>query len=136
MISWSSLLFLIDANETFINIYETSEERNFTKILNSNLTEASFSLEYLGYPVPTLLWRDIYGNEIPRQNDGKHRFLAYGKQNGLTTVKIKHPRVSDSGNYTLHAKNGRMEKEQKFELYVKGMFEFSLIYVHQQPNLK
>lgn len=36
-------------------------------------------------------------------------------------MKIRNPRVSDSGYYTLYADNGRIQKEQKFQLQVINM---------------
>lgn len=82
---------------------------------------ANWFVKFLGHPKPTLVWRDLHGNEIPWSTveDHSRKFDAFiGKDS--TTLKIHHPKIGDSGYYTLSADNGRMQKEQKFQLLVKG----------------
>lgn len=79
-------------------------------------------VEYRGYPAPKLVWYDIHGDEIPwstiEQKSCKYEAIQDKRR---VTLKIRDVRVSDSGYYTLHADNGQMQKEQKFQLTVISM---------------
>lgn len=80
-------------------------------------------MKYSGHPVPTLVWRDTHGNEIPWSvEDDKSRKIVATKDKTSTTLRIKDPKINDSGNYTLFADNDKMQKEQQFQLLVKGNF--------------
>lgn len=66
-----------------------------------------------------MIWRDHEGDEIP-WTTGNHKGCKYeaiqNKQS--VTLKIKDVRTTDTGDYTLYADNGRVQKEQKFHLDV------------------
>lgn len=81
-------------------------------------------MKYAGHPFPSLVWRDLRGNEIPWSSiEDKNRKYEATKDNRSTTLKIRNPKITDSGFYTLYADNGQMQKEQKFRLLVKGICE-------------
>lgn len=111
--------FCADAGESFINITEPSQK--YSLEISSSKNEAKWYVKYVGYPTPTIIWRDPHNNEIPwREIESKDQKLEAMHDATSTTLKIRNPRISDSGSYTLYAHNGKMEKEQKFNLYVKG----------------
>lgn len=93
--------------------------------LNPNRKQATFNAKYSGLPNPTIFWRDIEGNRIPwsiRENKStKYEARQYEKKSS-TILKIRNPKTTDSGFYTLCADNGQIQKEQKFKLLVKGIF--------------
>lgn len=55
------------------------------------------------------------------KNDKNRKIKATFKHNQHTLLQINNPQLSDAGNYTLYADNGRMKKEQTFELLVRGI---------------
>lgn len=122
-------VIVLGAGESFINITEPSGK--YKSEVTSNKKEVKWYVKYSGHPFPTLVWRDIRGFEIPWsvEEDKSHKFEAI-KDKRTTTLKIRNPQIGDSGFYTLHASNGKIEKEQQFQLLVKGAwmfhFEFKL----------
>lgn len=75
-------------------------------------------MKYWGHPFPTLVWRDIRGIDIPwSAEDGKYEAT---KDNRSTTLKIRNPKIGDSGIYTLHANNGYIAEKKEFQLLVRG----------------
>lgn len=70
-----------------------------------------------------MIWRDREGDEIPwstvSQKGCKYEAIR-NKQS--VTLKIKDIRTTDTGDYTLYADNGRVQKEQKFHLDVINIF--------------
>lgn len=109
------------ANESFINITEPSGKYNSE--LSANQKEAKWYVKYSGHPTPTLMWRDVQGREIPWSNDdgsNPNRKYEATQDKRSTTLKIRNPQIGDSGYYTLYASNGQIQKEQKFQLLVKG----------------
>lgn len=88
----------------------------------ANATIASWNVKYSGYPKPTIIWRDPHNNEIPWTELESHDHKIEAKRfEHQTTLTIRKPTISDSGNYTLHAENGIETKDKKFELFVGGM---------------
>lgn len=119
--SFSYFFEFAGVNESFINITEPSG--NYNLIVTSNQNEATLLVWYSGYPNPTLAWYDNHGTEIPwtKTTDTNFSRKFEAKQDKRsTTLKIKNLQMSDSGYYILYANNGRMQKEQKFQLLVKG----------------
>lgn len=92
---------------------------------------ANWLVKYAGHPTPTLVWRDVHGNEIPwsTTEDFSRKFDAFIDKRS-TTLRIHNPRITDSGYYTLYADNERVQKEQKFQLLVKGILSESGITFH------
>ena len=114
-----NVVTILAAGESFINITEPSGKYNAE--ITSNKKEMKWFVKYSGHPFPKLVWRDIRGFEIPWSvEEDKTRRIEAIKDKRTTTLKIRNPKISDSGNYTLYAANGKMEKEQKFQLLVKG----------------
>lgn len=110
------------ADDSFINFIAPSNE--FT--IDSNQPDARIFVKYWGYPNPTVVWRDTHGNKVPgsaTQNDGQPRKFEtlFDADENLTILRILQPTVKDSGNYTLCANNSRIERNQTFQLLVKGM---------------
>lgn len=83
---------------------------------------AKWFVKYVGHPRPTLVWRDLHGNEIPWSSfeDQNRKFDAFIDKDS-TILNIYNPKIGDSGFYTLYADNGKIKKEEKFQLLVKGM---------------
>lgn len=107
------------ADESFINITEPSGK--YTLELSSNKPEAKWYVKFAGHPTPTLVWRDPHGHEIPwRELEYPDQKYEATRDRVSTTLKIRIPRISDSGVYTLFASNGKLEKEKQFTLYVRG----------------
>lgn len=83
------------------------------------IREVKWVVEVRGHPEPKFVWRDREGDEIP-WSTGNHKGCKYeaiqNKQS--VTLKIKDIRITDTGDYTLYADNGRVQKEQKFHLDV------------------
>lgn len=105
--------------EYFIDMKEPNEKYVLT--LNSTKREAKWLVKYSGHPFPALVWRDPRGNEIQwsTKEDKSRKFEAtFDKRS--TTLKIRNPKIGDSGNYVLHADNGRIQKDQEFKLLVRG----------------
>lgn len=96
---------------------------NSTNKSHSNRTHtANWYVKYAGHPAPTLVWRDMHGNEIPwSTTEDLNRKIDAFVDKRSTTLKIHNPKIGDSGHYTLYADNGRIQKEQKFQLLVKGV---------------
>lgn len=110
------------ATESFINITEPSGK--YKTELAANKKEVKWFVKFSGHPVPTLVWRDIHGHPIAwstvnDRNNPESKYEAI-QDTRSTTLKIRYPKINDSGNYTLYANNGKMQKEQKFQLLVKG----------------
>lgn len=122
MIYYALFLISIGANGSFIDIISGGVHLP----MNPNRKEATFSAKYTGIPIPTIFWRDINGNPIPwsktENKTRKYEALKFDKKlKTSTTLRIRAPKTSDSGFYTLCANNGQIQKEQKFELLVKGV---------------
>lgn len=92
-------------------------------VLNETKREVKWHIKYAGHPMPTLVWLDPRGNEIPwSSTSDRNRKLEATMDKRTTTLKIRNPVIGDSGPYTLRANNGKMKKEQRFQLLVKGNF--------------
>lgn len=89
--------------------------------LNSTKREAKWFVKYSGHPFPTLVWRDARGNEIPwsTKEDKSRKFEATIDRRS-TILKIRNPKITDSGTYILHADNNNIQKDQEFKLFVRG----------------
>lgn len=112
----------------------TVESANNKNIHNERSSVAKWFVKYAGHPKPTLVWRDLHGNEIPWSTfeDHNRKFDAFIDKDS-TTLKIHHPKIGDSGAYILYADNGRIQKEQKFELFVKGTYHLcQRFYIHRK----
>lgn len=113
-------LFIPGAQEPFIEITEPAGK--YSLKVTTKIREVKWVVEYRGYPAPKLIWYDIHGDEIPwssvEQKSCKYEAI---QDKHRVTLKIRDVRVSDSGYYTLHADNGQMQKEQKFQLTVISM---------------
>lgn len=103
--------------ESFIDIIETNGKYNLR--VTPKIREVKWVVEVRGHPDPALVWRDREGDEIP-WTTGNHKGCKYEaiRNKQSVTLKIKDVRITDTGDYTLHAGNGRVEKEQKFHLDV------------------
>lgn len=115
------LLKSIGLNESVIELNEPAGK--YSLKIRPKTREVKWFVRYSGLPIPTLTWRDTHGNEIPWVNtddEAKDLPIFAIKDEKRTILKIKYPQISDSGYYTLHADNGRIEKEQKFELKIIG----------------
>lgn len=111
--------YFIDLKEPTGKYSVTVESANNSKNRGSI---AKWYVRFSGHPKPTLVWRDLHGNEIPWSTveDHSRKFDAFLTKDS-TTLNIYHPKIGDSGFYTLYADNGRIQKEEKFELLVKGI---------------
>lgn len=89
--------------------------------MNSTKREAKWLVKYSGHPFPTIVWRDPRGNEIPwsTKEDKSRKFEAIVDRRS-TILKIRNPKITDSGIYILHAENGYISKDQEFKLFVRG----------------
>lgn len=111
---------LVGLEELHIDIILTD---NSTFTVDSDQVEAIFTAKYSGYPEPMLIWYDTYGNQIPWSAKNSVKFEAIlDHTTQQTALKINRPQIADSGYYTLWADNGHVQKEQKFQLLVKGDF--------------
>lgn len=118
---------IIFANESFIDIEVKSNK--FVLDLAANQTEAKWYVKFAGYPTTTIVWRDPNQNEIPwTQIENKNNKLEAMYSESSTILRIRHPKISDSGTYALHARNERMEKKQEFKLFVRGKQDSKLIF--------
>lgn len=125
-LSWPLMFSFVGDHEYFIEFNEPLEKLD-TLIVesstnNNDITHmAKWYIRFSGYPKPTLVWLDLHGNEIPWSTieDRNRKFNAIIEEDS-TSLKIHHPKISDSGYYTLYADNGQIQKEQKFQLLVKG----------------
>ncbi|XP_031631901.1 vascular endothelial growth factor receptor 1-like isoform X3 [Contarinia nasturtii] len=129
-----NIIKILGANESFINISEPSGRYKFE--VSANQSELKWYVKYYGHPVPEIVWRDIRGNEISwSQSEDRNRKFEATKDEKATTLKIRKPRLGDSGFYVLHADNGRMIKEQKFQLLVKEKPQLSMNDVSIKPGV-
>lgn len=83
-------------------------------------------MKYSSYPpVETLEFRDKNKDVVPWlsgfDNEAKLKIKAI-RESRSVTVLIQNISIADSGTYTLYAYNGRMERERRIELKVKGLF--------------
>lgn len=84
-------------------------------------------LRYASYPpIEQLVWRDVRGNEIPWITDTdrnpQRKLEARIEEERKIILIIRNININDSGFYKLYANNGKMEKELKMELRVKGIY--------------
>lgn len=127
----------IDANESFINITEPSGR--YKVEVGSNKKEVQWHAKYSGHPIPKIVWRDIRGNEIPWSlSEDKSRKYEATKDDKSTTLKIRNPKIGDSGFYILTGDNDdQKHEERKFQLLVKGKKNtFLFIFAFQTVNLR
>lgn len=113
----SSFFRISGAQESFIDIVELNGKYNLR--VTPKIREVKWVVEVRGHPEPKLVWRDREGDEIP-WTTGNHKGCKYEAIRNRENVilKIKDVRITDTGDYTLHADNGRVVKEQKFHLDV------------------
>lgn len=117
---------LPDPEETFINITEPSGKYDFE--VSSQQNQVQWYLKYASYPaVETIEFRDRSKEVVPWMSgfdmDPKRKIEAK-RENRRIMVVIRNISIADSGTYTLYAFNGRMEKERRIELKVKGLLHF------------
>lgn len=115
------LLKLIGPNESVIELNEPTGKYSLKIRPKTRLVK--YIVRYSGLPIPKLTWRDTHGNEIPwvqTDEDAKNLPIFADKDGKWTKLNIRYPEISDSGYYTLSADNGRIQKEQKFELKIIG----------------
>lgn len=72
-------------------------------------------------PIFNAWWTDNHGVRIPWSYQEDHEKVATLFDNKTTTLTISYPRIADLGNYTLFVDNGRVQKQQTFQLLIKGM---------------
>lgn len=117
-----NVIKILGANESFINITEPTGK--YKRELSANQREVRWFVKYSGHPVPNLIWRDVQGNAIswsmPGEKSNSNSKFEATQDKRSTTLKIRNPQITDSGNYTLHADNGHIQKQQNFQLLVKG----------------
>lgn len=113
-------------HDYFIDLKEPTNRLTVTVKSANKTTEkplvAKWLVKYVGHPTPTVVWRDLHGNEVPwiTTEDFSRKLNAF-IDGPTTTLKINDPRITDSGYYTLYADNGRLQKDQKFQLLVQGI---------------
>lgn len=80
-------------------------------------------MECFGYPNITIQWKDNHGKNIELNKfNGSKKFEArHNCSKDITTLKIKHLSPRDSGIYTLQLSNNNETRQEKFELFVKGI---------------
>lgn len=128
-----SLTLLTEPEEWFIDLKEPNNR--YTLVLNSTKREAKWYVKYSGHPVPTLVWHDVHGNEISwSTTEDKSRKFEATLEKRSTTLKIRNPKITDSGNYVLKANNGKKQKEQQFQLLVREKPEASLTGITVKPG--
>lgn len=112
-----NIVDILGAQESFIDIIESNGKYNLR--VTPKIREVKWVVDVRGHPDPKLVWRDREGDEIP-WTTGNHKGCKYeaiqNKQS--VTLKIKDIRTTDTGDYTLYADNGRVQKQQKFHLDV------------------
>lgn len=119
----------IDANESFIEITEPSGKYKLE--VTSNKKEVQWLVKYSGHPIPRIVWHDVRGNEIPWSvSEDKSRKYEATKDDKSTTLKIRNPKIADSGFYVLSGDNGQKHEERKFQLLVKGKRETHCFIFH------
>lgn len=106
--------------------------------MSSKQSEVRWYLRYASYPpIESLLWRDVRGNEIPWITDTdrnpQRKLEARIEEDRKIKLIIRNININDSGYYKLYANNGKMEKELKMELRVKGICNF-LAFVLSRTN--
>lgn len=98
--------------------------------VTSNKKEVQWHAKYSGHPIPKIVWRDIRGNEIPWSlSEDKSRKYEATKDDKSTTLKIRNPKIGDSGFYTLYGDNDQKHEERKFQLLVKGKVKIRLFLI-------
>lgn len=108
----------LGVDDIFIDL---KPEKDGIREVNSNVEKESWTVEFSAYPPVTLVWVDKEGKVIPWSIDGnKDQHLHATLETASTTLTIRKPKINDSGNYKLHAFNGRIWKEFTSELRVKG----------------
>lgn len=95
--------------------------------MSSKQSSVKWYLRYASYPpIESLLWRDVRGNEIPWITDTdmnpQRKLEARIEEDRKIILSIRNININDSGFYRLYANNGKMEKELKMELRVKGTY--------------
>lgn len=111
-------LFTISGTqESFIDIIEPNGKYNMR--VTPKIHEVKWVVDVRGSPAPTLIWRDREGDDIPWSNGNQKgcKYEAIANKQSVT-LKIKDIRTTDTGDYTLYADNGRVQKQQKFHLDV------------------
>lgn len=79
--------------------------------MNSTEVEAKWIVLYFGHPTPTLTWYDFLSNPIQLSlGEDKNRKFDAIHDKRTTTIKIRNPKISDSGNYTIKWEKDRREK--------------------------
>lgn len=121
----------VGENEAFIDISEPS--KRYSLVIDSNSKEAKWYVKYSGYPDTTIVWKDPQNNTVPwamnvdntrincSEQDTK---IEATREKQSTTLKIKCPKIANSGTYTLYAKNIGIQKKQTFQLFVKSNIHF------------
>lgn len=75
-------------------------------------------------PIESLILRSKYANEVPwiyGSDSDPNRKIEARREKRKLTITIRDINIADSGEYTLHANNGKMETTQKLVLRVKGI---------------
>lgn len=117
---------IITADDSFIDIEESSNK--FVLQMNANKPEAKWYVKYAGYPTTTIVWRDPNQNEIPwTQFENKNNKIEAMLNQSYTILRIRNPTISDSGTYTLYARNNKIEKKQEFKLFIRGEWSFQVM---------
>lgn len=108
----------------------TSPSEKFEIFGDSRIVQARYTIKFIGYPTPTINWRDIHGNDIPWSlstcSEKNCKYIPLQTER-TTTLKIQHPNLNDSGTYILYADNGHIQKEHKFQLLIEGMFIYDIL---------
>lgn len=122
LIANSSVEISPEPDDTFINITEPSGKYDFE--VSSQQNQVQWYLKYASYPsIETLEFRDKNKEVVPWMSgfdtDTRKKIEAK-RESRRITVLIRNISIADSGTYTLYANNGKMDRERRIELKVKG----------------
>lgn len=90
--------------------------------MTTNRSELVFLVKYSGYPSPNFTWIDNKYNTtiefITKEKSTKKKIGFHDPNKKVVALIIKNLTSEDSGNYTLIAYNGKIEKKETFKLTV------------------
>ncbi|XP_055298860.1 vascular endothelial growth factor receptor 1-like isoform X8 [Sitodiplosis mosellana] len=128
-----NVIKILDPDESFIDINEPTGK--YKAEVASTKKEVQWIAKYAGHPIPEIVWRDTRGNEIPWSlSEDKNRKYEAIKDGKSTTLKIRQPKIGDSGFYILRGDNGQKQEERKFQLLVKEKPQLSMEDVSAKPG--
>lgn len=108
---------VIGRDESVIRVEEPANQYK-SEVSAGKTPSARWTVDVTGHPKPKSYWINNKNTEIVQSHNNKYEVTTTDEK---STLIIRNPDISDSGNYKLIAFNDKTSTNKTFTLIVRGM---------------